>query len=41
MIERRIGANAHEFLRADLNDGDAGIVVKVWNNMIGHRIHLG
>jgi hypothetical protein len=39
MIERGIGAHAHEFLRADLNDGNAGIVVKVRNDMIGHLIH--
>ena len=41
MIERRVGADAHEFLRADLDDGNAGIVVKVRYDMIGHRIHLG
>src|ERR1017187_1642865 len=41
MIERRIGAHAHELLRADLNDRNAGIVVKVGNDMIGHYIHLG
>ena len=41
VIERRIGAHAHEFLRADLDDGDAGIVVKMGNDMVGHRIHLG
>src|SRR6478609_2427549 len=27
MIERRVGAHAHELLRADLDDGDTGIVV--------------
>src|SRR5207247_8881814 len=41
VIERRIGAHAHEFLRADLDDGDAGIVVKMGNDMVGHSIHLG
>ena len=41
VIEWRIGAHAHEFLRADLDDGDAGIVVKMGNDMVGHRIHLG
>ena len=41
VIERRVGADAHEFLRADLDDGNTGIVVKVWDDMIGHRIHLG
>src|SRR5450759_235713 len=40
MIERRIGAHAHELLRADLNDRNAGIVVKVRNDMVGHNIHL-
>src|ERR1700694_304897 len=41
MIERRIGAYAHELLRSDLNDRNAGIVVKVRNDMVGHNIHLG
>src|SRR5450631_3908563 len=41
VVERRIGAHTHEFLRADLNDRNAGIVVKVWNDMIGHWIHRG
>ena len=41
MIERRIGANAHEFLRTDLDDRDAGIIVEVRNRMVGHQIHLG
>src|ERR1700716_2430515 len=41
VIERRIGAHAHEFLRADLNERNAGIIVKVRNDMIGHSIHLG
>src|SRR5258705_12995984 len=36
-----IGAHAYEFLRADLDEGDAGIVVKMGNDMVGHRIHLG
>jgi hypothetical protein len=36
MVERRIGAHAHEFLRADLDDGNAGIVVKVRDDLIGH-----
>src|SRR5450759_1850844 len=40
MIERRVGAHAHELLRADLNDRNAGIVVKVRNDMVGHNIHL-
>src|SRR4051812_35059916 len=37
MIERRIGAHAHELLRADLDDGDTGIVVEVRDDMVGHR----
>jgi hypothetical protein len=41
VIERRIGAHTHEFLRADLNDRNTGIIVKVRNDMIGHSIHLG
>jgi hypothetical protein len=36
MIERRIGADAHELLRADLDDGNSGIVVEVRNDIIGH-----
>ena len=40
VIERRIGAHAHELLRADLNDRYAGFVVKVRNDMVGHYIHL-
>jgi hypothetical protein len=40
MIEWRIGAHTHELVRADLNDGYAGIVVKVRNDLIGHRVHL-
>src|ERR1700761_2661556 len=40
VVEGWVGAHAHEFLRADLDDGDAGIVVKVGDDMIGHRIHL-
>ena len=40
MIEGRIGTHAHEFLRTDLDDGHAGIIVKVGNDMIGHNMHL-
>src|SRR6266404_1383140 len=40
VIERRIGAHAHEFLRADLDHRDAGIIVEVRDDMIGHYIHL-
>jgi len=37
MVERRIGADTHELLRADFDDGNAGIVVEVRNDRIGHR----
>src|SRR5690349_13622079 len=37
MVERRVGADAHEFLRADLDDRRAGIVVEMGNDRIGHR----
>src|SRR5205085_7704611 len=40
MIERRVGAHAHEFLRTDLDDRNSGIVMEVRDNIIGHRIHL-
>src|SRR5690349_3761032 len=36
MIERRLGAHAHEFLRADLDDRDAGVVVEMWDDVIRH-----
>src|SRR6185437_7434815 len=41
MIERRIGADAHEFVRTDLDDRDADIIVEVRNRMVGHQFHLG
>ena len=41
MIEGRIGADAHELLRADLDHRDASIVVEVRNDMVGHYLHLG
>jgi len=37
MVKRRIGADAHEFLRADLDDRHAGIILEMWNDRIGHR----
>src|SRR4051794_3220714 len=40
MIERRIGAHAHEFVRADLDYGDAGVIVEVRNHVIGHIFPL-
>ena len=36
MIERRRRADAHEFLGADLDHGNTGIVVEVRNDVIGH-----
>jgi hypothetical protein len=38
MVERRIGAHAHELLRADLDYRDAGVVVKVRDDMVGHLV---
>src|SRR5690242_9557734 len=40
MIERRIGAHAHEFLRADLDYRDSGVVVEMRDDMIGHSFTL-
>ena len=40
MVERRIGADAHELLRTDLNNGNAGIVMEVRNDMVRHQVHL-
>ena len=40
MIERRIGTDAHEFARADFDDGHARIVLKVRNDVIRHSHHL-
>src|SRR5215208_8269107 len=37
MVERRVGADAHELLRADLNDRNAGVVMEMRNHMIGHN----
>ena len=41
VIERWIGSDAHEFPRADLDNGDAGIVVKMGDYVIRHSFHLG
>jgi hypothetical protein len=38
MIEWRVGAHAHELLRADLDDRNASVIVKVWNDVIGHIV---
>ena len=37
MVERRPRADAHEFLRADLDHRDAGFVVEMRYGMVGHR----
>src|SRR5262249_38206627 len=36
MVERRLGADAHELPGADLDDGDARIVVEMRNDVVGH-----
>jgi hypothetical protein len=41
MIEWRIGAHAHEFLRADFDYRDSGVVVEMRDDMVGHQLHLG
>jgi hypothetical protein len=41
MIERRIGADAHEFLRTDFDDGDTRVIVEVRNNVVGHIFTFG
>jgi len=41
MIERRRRADAHEFLGADLDHGDTGIVVEMRNDVVGHFCSLG
>src|SRR5215470_6605104 len=38
MVERRVGADAHEFLRSDLDHRNAGIVVEVRNDVVGHNL---
>jgi hypothetical protein len=38
MIEWRHGADAHEFLGADLYLGDANIIVEMRNDMLGHAL---
>ena len=40
MVERGRCANAHEFLGADLDRGNARIVVKMWYKMVGHVFAL-
>lgn len=36
MIERGQGAHALKFLDADLNRGDAGTIVEMWDDVSGH-----
>ena len=36
VVEGRLGADAHEFLHADLDQRDAGIVVKMRDDVLGH-----
>src|SRR5437762_8793453 len=36
MVVGRGRADAHEFLGADLDHGDAGVVVKMRNGVVGH-----
>src|SRR5215470_7168791 len=38
MVERRVGADTHEFLRPDLDHRNAGIVVEVRNDVVGHNL---
>jgi hypothetical protein len=40
MIERRQGADAHEFGGADLDEGNPKIVVEVRNYRVGHVVGL-
>jgi len=36
MIERRHGADAHEFLGADIDHSDAQVIVKMRNDRVRH-----
>src|SRR5690242_17740709 len=38
MVERRQGADAHELARADLDHRNAGIIVEMGNDRLGHGI---
>ena len=40
MVERWLCPDAHELVRADFNDGNAEIVVKMGNNVFRHRLRL-
>src|SRR4051812_12347929 len=37
VVERRLGADAHEFARADLDHGNAGLVMEMRNDVVGHE----
>ena len=39
MIERRLGADAHEFPGADLDDRNAWVVVEVGNDAVRHGLN--
>jgi hypothetical protein len=39
MIERRHGADAHEFLGADLYFGNADIIMEMRNDILGHALN--
>jgi hypothetical protein len=40
MIEGRLGPDAHEFMGADFNDRDAGVIVKVRDDVLRHVVGL-
>jgi hypothetical protein len=40
MIEGSAGADAHEFRRPDLDHRDAGVVLKMRNDVIGHGAYF-
>ena len=41
MIERRVGSDTHELPRADLDDGDAAIVMEVGDDVVEvHAVEL-
>ena len=39
MVERRLGADAHEFPGADVDHGNAGVVVEVGNDRVRHGLN--
>src|SRR5471032_3221285 len=38
VVERRLGAHAHEFARADFDLGQAGIIVEMGNDVVRHDL---